>query len=94
MKIAGLRILQEFMRRHTDSEGPLKTWIALVRKEHWLKNTDIREMLGSASFMGDGRVVFNIKGNRYRLDVKVSYKAQVVKVIRVGTHAEYDKWKF
>ncbi|MCH6589863.1 MAG: type II toxin-antitoxin system HigB family toxin, partial [Proteobacteria bacterium] len=56
--------------------------------------TDIRQMSGSASFLGDRRVVFNIKGRRYRLDVKVSYKSQVVHVIRIGTHAEYDKWKF
>ena len=94
MRIAGVGILYEFMRQHPDSKGPLETWIALVKEASWEKNTDIRQMSGSASFLGDRRVVFNIKGRHYRLDVKVSYKSQVVQVIRIGTHAEYDKWKF
>ena len=94
MRIAGVGILFEFMRRHPDSKGPLETWIALVKAASWEKNTDIRQISGSASFLGDRRVVFNIKGRRYRLDVKVSYKSQVVQVIRIGTHAEYDKWRF
>jgi len=94
MKVAGLGILYEFMRQHPDSKGPLETWLALVLKASWQINTDIRQMSGSASFVGGRRVVFNIKGNRYRLDVKVSYKNQVVQIIRIGTHSEYDKWKF
>lgn len=94
MKVAGLGILHEFVRQHPDSKGPLETWLALVFKSYWQKNTDIRQMSGSASFVGGRRVVFNIKGNRYRLDVKVSYKNQVVQIIRIGTHGEYDKWKF
>ncbi len=94
MRIAGVGILFAFMRQHPDSKGPLETWIALVKEASWEKNTDIRQMSGSASFLGDRRVVFNIKGRHYRLDVKVSYKIQVVQVIRIGTHAEYDKWKF
>lgn len=94
MKIVGLGILDDFMRRHPDSRGPLQTWIALVKTATWEKNTDIREMAGSASFVGNRRVVFNIKGQRYRLDVKVTYQHEVVQIIRIGTHSEYDKWKF
>jgi len=94
MKIRGLGILYEFMRKHPQSRGPLETWIALVKEAQWKKNTDIRELSSSVSFVGDRRAVFNIKGNDYRLDVKVTYKSQVVQVIRIGTHAQYDKWKF
>lgn len=94
MKIAGLGLLHEFMKRRPDSKTPLQTWVALVRNANWEKSTDVRQMSGSASFVGDRRVVFNIKGRRYRLDVKVSYKRQLVQVIRIGTHADYDKWRF
>jgi mRNA interferase HigB len=48
----------------------------------------------SASFLADYRVVFNLKGNTYRLDVKVSYVSQIVLIMRIGTHAEYNAWKF
>ena len=94
MKVAGLGILHEFTRQHLDSKGPLETWLELVLKASWQKNTDIRQISGSASFVGGRRVVFNIKGNRYRLYVKGSFKNQVVQIIRIGTHDEYDKWKF
>jgi len=94
MRIAGIGTLFEFMRRHPDSKGALETWIALVKVARWEKNTDIRKMHGAASSLGDRRVIFNIKGNRYRMDVKVSYKHRVVQVIRIGTHAEHDKWTF
>lgn len=47
-----------------------------------------------ASILSENRVIFNIKGNRYRLEVKVSYVAQVIFIKRIGTHAEYSKWTF
>lgn len=94
MKVRGLGIIYEFIRKHPNSKGSLEAWTALVKDAQWEMNTDVRQISGSASFVGDQRVVFNIKGNQYRLDVKVTYKSQVVQVIRIGTHAEYDKWKF
>ncbi len=94
MKIRGLGILKEFIRQYPDSETPLDTLVALINGASWTKNTDVREISASASFLGDRRVVFNVKGQKYRLDVKISYIRQTVQVIRIGTHAKYDKWKF
>lgn len=53
---------------------------------------DIKNKYPAASFLADNTVIFNIKGNRYRLVVKVSYKVGVVKVEKIGTHAEYTEW--
>lgn len=44
--------------------------------------------------LANNRVVFNIKGNKYRLDTRVAYRTSVVVVKRIGTHAEYDRWTF
>ena len=94
MKLLGIDKLFHFQQQHADSKEPLNTWIALVRDANWKKNIDIREISASASFVGKRRVVFNIKGNKYRLDVKINYEQQIVLVIRIGVHADYDKWEF
>jgi len=94
MKLVRLRVLEEFRHNHADIRSRLDAWIAEVREAQWKTPEDITKRFVHASFPGDNRVVFNIKGNKYRLDVKVSYKNQVVYVMRIGTHAEYDKWKF
>jgi mRNA interferase HigB len=54
---------------------------------------DIKARYSSASFLSDNRVVFNVKGNKYRLLVKVGFNLQTVIIQRIGTHAEYDKWE-
>lgn len=94
MKIVGLKILEEFVNRHADVVSQLKAWIYEVEEAQWQTPNDIKVRYVHASFLADNRVVFNLKGNKYRLDVKVSYKSQVVLVNRIGTHAEYSKWKF
>ncbi|WP_420633981.1 type II toxin-antitoxin system HigB family toxin [Candidatus Palauibacter sp.] len=72
--------------------GQVQAWVAEVEEATWRDPHDVRERHASASFVGDRRVVFNLKGNRYRLGVQISYEAQVVAVLRIGTHAEYDGW--
>ena len=94
MKLVGLRKLYDFADRQPESRKPLMTWAYFVSQAEWESPMDIRKTHGSVSFMGGKRAVFNIKGNRYRLDVKVSYKNQVVQIIHIGTHAEYDLWRF
>lgn len=74
----------------SDSEGPLKAWLAEARAAQWQTPADIRAKYGSASFVPDNRVVFNIGGNKYRLVVHVNYDLKVVLVKFIGTHKEYD----
>lgn len=86
-------MLHEFMKHHLDIQGPLETWIQEVREASWRTTLDIKARYSSASFLSDNRVVFNVKGNKYRLLVKVGFNLQTVLIQRIGTHAEYDKWE-
>jgi mRNA interferase HigB len=89
--IIALRALKEFWVEHPEAEMPLRTWFAIVDKADWSTPADIKEQFGSADFVADNRVIFNIGGNKFRLIVWVAYKAHRVLIKFVGTHAEYDK---
>ncbi len=92
MRILGLPLLEEFKKKHAGARGQLDAWQTDVEHEHWQTSHDIRQRYRSADFLADNRV--NIKGNAYRLVVKVRYQNGLVSVEWVGTHAEYDKKKF
>ena len=94
MKVVGRKHLDNFSRRHADVRSQIDAWLCEVEEAQWLTPNDIKVRFADASFFADNRVVFNLKGNKYRLDTKVTYKNQVVLIIRIGTHAEYDKWEF
>ena len=94
MKVHGLGILDDFMRRHAEARDQVKAWLDEVERAEWKGSQDIKERYPSASFLSDNRVIFNIKGKKYRIAVQVSYKHQIVLIDRCGTHAEYSKWKF
>ena len=93
MHIVALRNLEAFWRQsgHRDAEGPLKAWLAEARSAQWNSPQDVKNQYASASVLGNNRVVFNIKGNDYRLIVAIAYQMQYVYVKFIGTHAEYDK---
>jgi len=92
MKVVGLTILDEFVNQHGDVREQISAWISEATEATWKTPGDIRARYATASFLFDNRVVFNIKGNRYRLEVKISYKNQIILIKRIGTHAEYSKW--
>jgi mRNA interferase HigB len=94
MKLLGKKLLDDFARLHADVRSQIDAWIAEVEEATWQGPMDIKARFRSASFLADNRVVFNLKGNRYRLDTKVNYKNQIVLVMRIGTHAQYDTWTF
>lgn len=94
MKLIGIPRLEEFRVRHADVRTQLNAWIAEVEEAQWETPGDIKARYPHASIIGNDRVVFNLKGNRYRLDVKVNYKSQIVLVKRIGTHEQYEKWTF
>ena len=90
MKVIAVRALRTFWTRHPDSEQPLKAWYDEARHATWATPQDIRNHYASASFVGNNRVVFNIKGNDYRLIVAVAYRFQAIYIKFIGTHADYD----
>ena len=92
MKIIGKSKLDDFGRKHADARSQLSSWFFEVEAASWQTPIDIKSRYPQASFLGDKRVIFNIKGNSYRIETKVAYKYHTVFILRVATHAEYDKW--
>ncbi len=90
MRIIAVGQLRAFWRNNPDAEQPLKSWVDEVKKATWRQPADIKEQYRSASVLKNRRIVFNIKGNDYRLVVSVAYRFQAVYVKFVGNHAEYD----
>lgn len=83
--------LRTFWERHSDSEQYLKTWYDTAMGASWTNPTDIKQTYVSANILKDSRVVFNIKGNDYRLVVKFNFKKQWAFIRFIGTYKEYDK---
>ena len=90
MRIISRRMLREFWNRHPDAAIALQTWFRDVEHSTWNSPADIKAVYRNASFVTNNRVVFNIKGNRYRLVVVVVYQYGVVYVRFFGTHEEYE----
>ena len=91
MRIIAVSYLRSFWEKKPDAEQPLKSWIDEVRRANWGQPADIKERYRSASILRNRRVIFNIKGNDYRLVVSVAYNYQAVYVKFIGTHEEYDR---
>ena len=91
MHIVSIQTLRLFWQKHPDAERPLRAWYALAEQTHWRSPTEVKATLGNVSFVGNNRVIFNIKGNDYRLIVVVEYQKGRLFIRFVGTHAEYDR---
>jgi mRNA interferase HigB len=91
LRIIAKKILREFWETHPDCEQQLKSWYLETRKTNWETVNQLKMDYPSASILNDNRVVFNIKGNNYRLIVKISYSYQMMWIRFIGTHSEYDK---
>ncbi len=94
MKVLARNKLTDFMRKHASSRKALEAWFAEAERSDWQTPQDIKDRFSSADFLADNRVIFNIKGNHFRLVVKVRYRNGIVMVEWVGTHAEYSKKTF
>ena len=77
--------------RYQDAKGALEAWHDVARQAHWSSPAEIKSQFRNASFVGSNRVVFNIKGNDYRLIVAIAYRMQWAYIKFVGTHAQYDQ---
>ncbi|MFW9625230.1 MAG: type II toxin-antitoxin system HigB family toxin [Sulfurospirillum sp.] len=91
MNVISKRTLVQFYEKNPTAKIALEVWHADVRKSEWESPDQIKRLYASASFLHDNRVVFNIKGNEYRLIVHIDYKRKIVRIKFIGTHSEYDK---
>jgi mRNA interferase HigB len=83
--------LVEFWGRRPDAEPALASWYHEARAAHWANSAQIQKHYGAASIIDAERVVFNIRGNKYRLVVRINYGSETVFVRFIGTHQEYDR---
>lgn len=90
MRVIAVGTLKAFWQRHPAAEQPLKAWFEEASKAFWTQPADIKIQYRSASILKNRRVVFNIKGNEYRLVVAIAYRLQIVYVKFIGTHQQYD----
>lgn len=93
MRIFTKKTIQEYWKKHPDCELQLLTWYKVVKHVNWKSFEEIKSVFNSADYVGNNRVVFNIKGNAYRLVAKFNFEKSWVFVRFIGTHAEYDKIK-
>jgi mRNA interferase HigB len=91
MRIIALSTLRVFWIKHPNAEIPLRSWYALASRAQWKSPAEIKEAFRNASFTGNNRVIFNVKGNDYRLVAMVRYDKGLIFIRFIGTQIEYDK---
>ncbi|MGI8891959.1 MAG: type II toxin-antitoxin system HigB family toxin [Bacteroidia bacterium] len=91
MRVVAKSTLRNFWSKHKDCEQQLKSWYHENQSADWKSPSALKRDYPSASILSNDRIVFNIKGNKYRLVVKLNFKFQMMWIRFIGTHAEYDK---
>lgn len=91
MRIISRKTLREFGEKHSDALQPLQAWYFDVKHSRWKTPAEIKAIYRNASFLANNRIVFNIKGNKYRIVAAVQYDFELVYIRFVGTHKEYEK---
>lgn len=94
MRVIALATLKAFLDRdpaYADAREPMMAWFRQVKNAEWSTPADVKSAVRSASILRDGRVVFNIAGNKYRVVVWINYPYRVVYIRFVGTHRQYDQ---
>ena len=92
MRIIGTDKIYDFIQKHADSKNWLEAWLAEAQSAKWQNPNDIKVRYNSASILEDNRVIFNVKGKKYRMEVQIAYKTEILVIKRLGTHAEYNRW--
>ena len=91
MRILSKSTLKTFWDKYPDSKAQLEAWYEEVVKANWATPQELKAQFSHASILKNNRVVFNIKGNNYRLVVKINYPYHIIYVRFIGTHSQYDE---
>ena len=83
--------LRQFWEKHTDTEQYLKTWYDTAMNSIWETPNDVKKTYANASILKNSRIVFNIKGNSYRLVTKFNFEKRWIFIRFIGSHADYEK---
>lgn len=94
MRIIAFRTLKEFWEnpKYADAEVSLRSWYHEAKNSVWKNSNELKQQYKNASIIGDSKVVFNIKGNKFRLVVSIDYDFQVIYIRFIGTHKQYDQF--
>ena len=93
MRIIALGAIKAFLARspaRADAREPLMAWYRQAKATNWATPADVKREIGTASVLKNGRVVFNVAGNKYRIVVWINYPYRVVYIRFIGTHRQYD----
>ena len=93
LKLVGRDKLDAFGKKHAQARGPIRAWTAEIEQAGWKTSAELKARYPKASILADNVVIFDLGGNKYRLESRVSFQAQLVVVVRIGTHEEYNKWR-
>ncbi len=91
MIIANKELLADFVQVHAQAAKPLNKWVEAVQAAEWKNHAELKTMFPSADYVKNGRYVFNIGGNNYRIVAVVIFIGGVMNIRFVGTHSEYDR---
>ncbi|MBI3118116.1 MAG: type II toxin-antitoxin system HigB family toxin [Candidatus Hydrogenedentes bacterium] len=91
MRVISRKTLKDFAEKEPAAKAAPKAWYAESRKADWANAADVKATYASASILKNGRIVFNICGNTYRLVAWINYRYRTIYIRFVGTHKEYDK---
>ena len=91
MRVVGRDLLDAFCARHADARGWIEAWLNEAEEMSWESPQDIKQRYATASFLAGNVVIFNVRGNRYRLEIQVSYQNGIAIICWAGTHRAYDE---
>lgn len=90
MRIVAKSTLRDYWLKNKDAEQALLSWYKVVNKANWSNFNEVKQQFGTCKVVGNDRIIFKIKGNNYRLIVKISFENQLIWIRFIGTHSEYD----
>ena len=89
--IISYRTIREYTDSRKDVEDQLNNWYTISEKSDWANFNEIKQIFNSVDAVGNDLYVFNIKGNDYRLIVRIIFRVRTIYIKFIGTHKEYDK---
>ena len=90
MRIIAKSTLRDYWTVNKDAEQALLSWYKVANKAKWSNFNEVKQQFGTCKVIGNDRIIFKVKGNNYRLIIKISFENQLIWIRFIGTHSEYD----
>ena len=90
MRVIAKSTLRDYWEEHKDVEQALLSWYKVANQAKWSNFNEVKLQFGTCKIIGNDRIVFKVRGNNYRLIIKISFENQLIWIRFIGTHSEYD----